>query len=216
MYKIFALGIIFVGILSIEINQVEATATATATTTVAMTATTIATSTIISTSVATSTGVFTATTSTSSSTLTLPDRVAVEKRVREYFADTPVMIDIAKCESSFRQFADSGAVFKGGNAGGMIGIFQFFDAIHSVPALVLGFDINTVEGNIGYAKELYKSSGSSPWSSCVPKVMITTPTPTSVPTNTTVLDAQTELRIKLMMRLIELLQQLLALQMVGK
>ena len=39
---------------------------------------------------------------------------SVEATVREYFADIPVMIEIARCESKFRQFADSGNVLRGG------------------------------------------------------------------------------------------------------
>lgn len=128
----------------------------------------------------------------------------VEERVREYFADTPVMIDIARCESSFRQFNDSGSVLRGGGRD-YIGIFQISDSVHSDRAKVLGFDLATVEGNLGYAKYLYQQSGSSPWSSCVPKVV----------SNTTTLNASDAAKIeqiKLLNQIILLLKQVMALQ----
>jgi hypothetical protein len=86
-----------------------------------------------------------------------------EAKVRAYFKDTPVMIEIARCESEFRQYTDSGAVLRGGSAGGMIGIFQFFESVHTVPAKALGFDLATVDGNLGYARHLHKTQGTTPW-----------------------------------------------------
>lgn len=86
-----------------------------------------------------------------------------EAKVRAYFKDIPVMIEIARCESEFRQYTDSGAVLRGGSAGGMIGIFQFFESVHAVPAKALGFDLATVDGNLGYARHLYKAEGTTPW-----------------------------------------------------
>lgn len=145
------------------------------------------------------------TTATSSmSTSTAHDAKAIEKRVREYFADIPVMIEIARCESKFRQFTDAGTVLRGGGSGGMIGIFQFYEVIHKSAALSLGFDIETVEGNIGYARHLYVQSGTMPWASCVPDV---------IPVATTMSAANKELQIKLLTKVVELLTELLKLEL---
>jgi hypothetical protein len=92
------------------------------------------------------------------------DPSVVESKVRAYFADIPVMVAIAKCESKFRQFDHSGEPLDGG-AGGMIGIFQINGAVHKSYAASLGFDIDTVEGNLGYARHLYEESGTGPWDS---------------------------------------------------
>jgi hypothetical protein len=83
-----------------------------------------------------------------------------EKLVRGYFKDIPVMIEIARCESDFRQFADSGDVLR---SAGMIGVFQFFESIHTTGAKALGFDLATLEGNLGYAKHVYETQGTTPW-----------------------------------------------------
>lgn len=89
----------------------------------------------------------------------------VEKKVREYFKDAPKMIEIARCESKFRQFTDAGNVLRGGSGGGMVGVFQFYESIHATPAKQLGFDLLTLEGNLGYAKHIYSSEGTAPWNS---------------------------------------------------
>jgi hypothetical protein len=140
------------------------------------------------------------TVATSSVLTATSTQVAIEKQVREYFADIPVMIEIARCESKFRQFTDSGAVLRGGAGGGMVGVFQFFESIHATPALKLGFDLKTIEGNLGYARHVYTESGSTPWKSCMPTV---------VPVHN---DATLKVRIELLTKLVGLLQQLLALQ----
>ncbi len=83
--------------------------------------------------------------------------------VREAFADAPAMIEIARCESKFRQYADSGNVLRGGYGNNMVGVFQFNSLVHSKAAAALGFDIETLVGNIGYAKHIYATQGTDPW-----------------------------------------------------
>lgn len=101
-------------------------------------------------------------------TILLPQHVnadTVEDQVRNYFEDIPVMIEIARCESKFRQFDHDGVVLRGGYNGAMVGVFQFFESIHASAALAMGFDLTSLEGNLGYAKHLYETEGTSPWSS---------------------------------------------------
>jgi hypothetical protein len=87
----------------------------------------------------------------------------VEKQVRSFFEDAPVMAEIARCESKFRQYTDIGNVLRGGAGGAMIGVFQFHEGYHAKNAQVLGFDIYSLDGNIGYADYVYKMSGTDPW-----------------------------------------------------
>ena len=124
-------------------------------------------------------------------------KATYESEVREYFADIPVMIEIARCESRFRQFTDAGNVFYGG-VREYVGIFQFAAAVHTIPARNLGFNLETVEGNLAYARHVYEQSGTTPWQSCVPAPVSS--------------DAILELRITLMKTLIGLLQQLIVLK----
>lgn len=91
-----------------------------------------------------------------------------EARVREYFADIPVMIAIAECESKFTQYGTGGTALHGGMSGKMVGIFQIYGDIHANYALGLGMSIYTTEGNLAYARHLYEKEGTKPWLSSFP------------------------------------------------
>ncbi|MBI5003994.1 hypothetical protein HZC00_02795 [Candidatus Kaiserbacteria bacterium] len=86
----------------------------------------------------------------------------MEDRVREYFADIPVMIEIARCESQFIQYGKSGRPLHGGT-GTMIGLFQISEVLHRDVADNFGWDIDTPEGNMSYARYLYEQHGTAPW-----------------------------------------------------
>lgn len=88
--------------------------------------------------------------------------VGVAAAVQSYFADIPIMIAIAKCESGPRQFEPNGTPLLGGT-GTMVGVFQLDETIHTAPALALGFDITTLAGNMSYARYLYGVEGTEPW-----------------------------------------------------
>ena len=90
------------------------------------------------------------------------DPVHVEAKVRTIFADIPVMIKIAKCESNFRQFDSSGNPLYGGT-GGMVGVFQVAAAVHNKASRGLNYDINSLDGNLAYALYLYENEGTVPW-----------------------------------------------------
>lgn len=86
-----------------------------------------------------------------------------ESEVKEYFKDTPVLARIAYCESKFRQYDKDGDVLRGVVTPNDIGIMQVNEYYHGIAAQKLGFDIYGVEGNLGYAKWLYKKEGTKPW-----------------------------------------------------
>lgn len=86
----------------------------------------------------------------------------MEERVREYFSDIPVMIEIARCESEFHQYGKSGQPLHGGT-GTMIGLFQISEILHRDAADNYGWDIDTPDGNMSYARHLYEQNGTAPW-----------------------------------------------------
>lgn len=92
----------------------------------------------------------------------------IERSVRDLFPDMPQMVRIARCESDMRQFTDRGTVLRGGLGGHMIGLFQFHEAYHRAPAAALGFDIDTLLGNLAYARVLVREQGTTPWNSSAP------------------------------------------------
>jgi hypothetical protein len=91
--------------------------------------------------------------------------VDVEQAVRAKFADAPVMIEIARCESKFRQYTDAGNPLYGGHGGKMVGVFQIYSDVHAAFAKSLLMDIETLDGNLEYAKYLYDRDGTHPWNS---------------------------------------------------
>lgn len=137
----------------------------------------------------------------------LPEKT-VEETVRDYFKEIPVMIEIARCESKFRQFNTDGSVLFGGWGGGMIGVFQLYDRVHRSAATALGFDIATLEGNLGYAKHLYATSGTTPWNSA--KACWGAAAATVVKTTSSKADlVELQARVKILKKLVAELQQLL-------
>lgn len=83
--------------------------------------------------------------------------------VKEYFIDTPVMADIAFCESRFRQFDKNGNPLRGFVNSADVGVMQINEKYHAETAAKLGINIYTLEGNMEYGKYLYETQGTKPW-----------------------------------------------------
>ncbi len=87
----------------------------------------------------------------------------VEEYVRDYFADTPILAEVASCESHFRQFGKDGKVIKNANSSA-VGLFQIMSSIHaSLADENLGLDIYSLQGNAAYGRYLYEHQGLKPW-----------------------------------------------------
>ena len=106
-----------------------------------------------------------ATTTVASSSTISNDRKAMEAYLREEYADTPILVDIARCESNFRQFDANGDVIRGRVDKADIGLMQINERYQGDTAKKLGLDIYSIKGNVAYAKHLYEEQGSKPWSS---------------------------------------------------
>ncbi|MDO8620112.1 MAG: hypothetical protein Q7R64_02060 [bacterium] len=89
--------------------------------------------------------------------------LTLEEYVREYFKDTPIMAEIAKCESRFRHLGKSGKVLRGELTSDDLGVMQINEFYHEDTAKVLGIDLHTLDGNLAYAKWLYQKEGTVPW-----------------------------------------------------
>jgi hypothetical protein len=92
----------------------------------------------------------------------------VETEVREYFADIPLMAEVSKCESRFRQFENDGSVFRGKVNDRDVGAMQINEYYHAGRAKKLGYNLHTLKGNLDYARLLYKEQGAQPWVSSSP------------------------------------------------
>ncbi len=98
-------------------------------------------------------------------TTTIPTNEGIKAQAEAYFKDTPILADIAFCESSFRQYDANGNVLKGVVNKGDVGVMQINKYYQGSKAKALGDDLNTSEGNMAYAKYLYEKEGTKPWDS---------------------------------------------------
>jgi len=77
-----------------------------------------------------------------------------ERLVREAFPDAPIMVEVARCESEFKNVP--------GKLSDDFGIFQI-NHVHLKRLAELGLDRTNVEDNITYARMLYDEQGTQPW-----------------------------------------------------
>ena len=91
-----------------------------------------------------------------------------EAVVREYFSDIPVMIQVARCESTFRHTLADGSVLRGRVDDRDTGVMQINTYYHGLTADQLGLDLENLHDNMAYARDLYERQGTQPWSASAP------------------------------------------------
>jgi len=87
----------------------------------------------------------------------------VEQYVREYFEESPVLAEVARCESRFRHFGKNGDIIRGEVNSRDVGVMQINEHYHKATAAKLGLNIYSLDGNLAYAKYLYDREGTQPW-----------------------------------------------------
>jgi len=99
------------------------------------------------------------------------EKVAIsdtESIVREYFKDIPVMVQVARCESTFRHDLSDGSVLQGKVDPADTGVMQINKRYHESTAIKLGLDLENIHDNMAYARYLYENQGTQPWSASRP------------------------------------------------
>lgn len=91
-----------------------------------------------------------------------------EQLVRSYFKDIPVMIQIARCESTFRHTLEDGSVLQGKVDPADTGVMQINKRYHEKAATSMNLNLDKVEENLAYARHLYETQGTQPWSASAP------------------------------------------------
>jgi hypothetical protein len=94
--------------------------------------------------------------------------VSVEQYVKAYFADAPIMAQVSRCESQYRQFTKDGALLRGRVVKEDVGVMQINETYHLETSRKLGYDIHTLDGNLAYGRYLYEKQGTQPWNSSKP------------------------------------------------
>ncbi len=92
----------------------------------------------------------------------------VEQRVREYFSDIPIMVEIARCESTFRHKLADGTVLRGLVDNADTGVMQINLRYHQEVANRLELDLEDIYDNMAYARYLYEREGTRPWNASAP------------------------------------------------
>jgi len=91
-----------------------------------------------------------------------------EAIVRSYFRDIPVMIEIARCESTFRHTMADGSVLRGVVDSADTGVMQINRRYHEKTATNMQLDLNDIYHNMAYARYLYEREGTRPWNASAP------------------------------------------------
>jgi len=91
-----------------------------------------------------------------------------EEAVRSYFSDIPVMIQIARCESTFRHTLSDGTVLRGKVDSADTGVMQINLRYHGDTAEDLGLNLLDLHDNMAYARDLYEKQGTRPWAASAP------------------------------------------------
>lgn len=89
--------------------------------------------------------------------------LTTKAQVEIYFKDTPILAEIAFCESRSRQFDENGNVLRGVQNPQDVGVMQINEKYHLDTAQRLGINLYTLEGNMAYGKYLYNTQGTKPW-----------------------------------------------------
>lgn len=88
----------------------------------------------------------------------------VEHTVRTYFKDTPILAEVAWCESRFVHIDPNTGVVKRGHLNASdLGVMQINEYYHGDTARDLGLDLSRLEDNLAYARYLYEREGIKPW-----------------------------------------------------
>lgn len=92
----------------------------------------------------------------------------IEVYTEEYFKDTPILANIARCESRMRHLGQDGEILRGEVDADDIGVMQINTRYHQAQADELGIDIYSLNGNLAYAQYLYEKQGVRPWKASMP------------------------------------------------
>jgi len=95
----------------------------------------------------------------------ITDSKNVEKFINDYFADIPILAEIAKCESRFRHLNSNGDILKGEKNRYDRGVMQINILYHAETAEKLGLNVQNLDDNVAYARYLYEKQGAKPWMS---------------------------------------------------
>jgi len=78
------------------------------------------------------------------------------------------MIEVARCESTFRHTLADGSVLQGHVDPADTGVMQINKRYHEKSAIAMDLDLENINDNMAYAMHLYEKQGTQPWSASAP------------------------------------------------
>lgn len=78
------------------------------------------------------------------------------------------MVQIARCESTFRHTLADGTVLQGRVDPADTGVMQINKRYHAKAAAAMNLNLDDVNGNMAYARHLYETQGTRPWNASAP------------------------------------------------
>jgi len=78
------------------------------------------------------------------------------------------MIQVARCESTFRHYLADGTVLRGVVDNADTGVMQINKRFHLKTATALGLNLDDITDNMAYARYLYEKQGLQPWNASRP------------------------------------------------
>jgi hypothetical protein len=79
------------------------------------------------------------------------------------FWDSPEMVAIIECESNFIHYKTDGTVLQGRVTPRDTGVAQINRDYHEESAEEMGYDLDDVYGNLGFARALFEADGKQAW-----------------------------------------------------
>jgi len=93
---------------------------------------------------------------------------STEAIVRAYFKDIPIMIEVARCESTFRHELSDGSILQGRVDPDDTGVMQINKRYNEKSAISMNLDVENIYDNMAYARNIYDKQGEQPWSASAP------------------------------------------------
>ena len=95
----------------------------------------------------------------------ITDSENVEKFLKDYFTDMPLLAKIGACESHNRHLNSKGEVLRGRKNIYDRGVMQINILYHEKKAREMGLDLHNLDDNVAFARYLYEKFGAKPWKS---------------------------------------------------
>jgi hypothetical protein len=78
------------------------------------------------------------------------------------------MIEVARCESTFRHELEDGSILQGMVDPADTGVMQINKRYHEEAAIAMNLNLDDIYDNMEYARYLYDRQGTQPWSASMP------------------------------------------------